>query len=585
MSGCASIKEIKLTDKITKLGEACFQGSGIVSIEIPKTVNTLEKYVFNHCEKLETITISESVEIIDEMSFCCCYRLENIIFPNHLKKIGVNAFWHCSSLKSISIPNSVSIIEELAFGLSGLISIKLPDNLESVASRVFEDCGSLRSIHIPANVKTIYNLAFKGCNTIDEIYVNATTPPTLYDGSFSSYSAKVYVPEGKISDYKNTNNWSKFSNIQEINGTTKKYFFNAKYDYGGTVELNDESIESGNVKDFSEGSSVTLKITPFENYVIRSVLLDGTDITSQLNDNEYIIDNIGKDYSLTVSFKELRASYTISLSRAVNNGTVTVNDEVLSRYNSISADTGSDVTLKIVADPGYQTVSVTVNGEYVLDKMTGDTYIIKGVDDDCIIDVVFTEKVQHQFITVSYYDAGYVLLNGKQIPSLKNWGFPTGDNVNMKIVSNDGFRIKYVSLRKGYGAIEEITYDINEDGEYTIEAIDDNLQISVEFENIPYYLNVESSNGIIVSIPVRSGQRQEVKIPIDENRMLLKVTYDGEDISSQIRKDGTFYTPIIKKDVSIMILYDGEIQSGDLTGDGNINAADVVKLVNIMLGQ
>ena len=155
----------------------------------------------------------------------------------------------------------------------------------------------------------------------------------------------------------------------------------------------------------------------------------------------------------------------------------------------------------------------------------------------------------------------------------------------MKIVSNDGYRIKYVSLTKGYDSPKEITYDINEEGEYIIEAIDKNMQIYVEFENIPYYLNVVSSNGNVVSIPVRNGQRQEIKIPIDGNRKLSKVTYDGEDISSQIRKDGTFYTPIIEKDTNIMILYDGEIQSGDLNGDGEVNAADVVKLVNIISGQ
>lgn len=585
-NGCG-LKDIEIPSNIEEIGDGCFGKTKIKEIVIPNTVKKMGIGVFSSCYELESVTLPDGLDEIAQSMFSNSH-ISIVNIPNSVKKICSNAFWACGNLKSITIPNSVIFIEEEAFSHSGLISIELPEGIESINGKVFWECCDLKKVRIPKNVKTIYANAF---NTdihsvdIEDIYIYAETPPTLYDGAFYQYTANLYVPDGKISDYKNANNWKKFNNIQEINGTTQKYFISAKYDYGGSVELNEETIVSDNVKDFTEGSAVIIKITPLENYVIRSIVLSGEDITDKLNNNEYTIDNINKDLSLVVSFKELRENYNASLSRDAKNGTITINDEVLSRYTSIPVRTGSDATLKIIPDPGYDIAAVTVNGESILGELKDGVYVIKAIDDDCVIYVVFTEKLKHQFLIVTHNDPGKVFLNGAEIPYNKTWGFPKGENVTIKVVPDDGFRLKYASLTIGWGSPIDITYDINEDGEYTIEEINENYSVYVEFENNPYYIHIIGATGTVISIPVRGGERQEVRLPVQSNRNVSKITYNGEDITSQIRKDGTFFTPVINEEVSMEILYEGERPAGDMNNDGVVDAADVVQIVNIIMSK
>lgn len=581
-NGCG-LKYIEIPSNIEEIGEGCFGQTKIKEIVIPNTVKKMGIGVFSGCYELESVTLPDGLdEIAQNMFFNSHVSIVNI--PNSVKKIGGSAFWNCGNLTSVNIPNSVKYIDDSAFYGTGLVSIVLPKALETVNSNSFSNCNNLKKVTIPKNVKTIFASSFASYS-IEEIYIYAENPPTLYDGAFSNYGATLYVPEGKISNYKNANNWKKFNNIQEINGTTQKYFISAKYDYGGSVELNEEEIVSSNVKDFAEGSKVIIKITPFENYIIRSVVLSGGDITDKLDDNEYTIENINKDLSIVVSFKELRENYNVSLSQNVPNGTITVNDEVLSRYTSIPVQTGSDATLKIIPDPGYDIATVSVNGESILGELKDGVYVIKAIDDDCMIYVVFTEKLKHQFLTVTHNAPGKVFLNGSEIPYNKTWGFPKGGNVTIKVVPDDGFRLKYASLTVGWGSPNEITYDINEDGEYTIEEIKDNYSVYVEFESNPYYIHIVGASGSVISIPIRGGERQEVRLPIQSNRKVSKVTYNGEDITSQIRKDGTFFTPIINEDVSMEIMFEGERPVGDVNNDGVVDAADVVQIVNIIMGE
>ena len=45
-SGCFSLKEIILPEGLEKIGEGCFEGSGLEEITIPKSVKTIEGRVF-----------------------------------------------------------------------------------------------------------------------------------------------------------------------------------------------------------------------------------------------------------------------------------------------------------------------------------------------------------------------------------------------------------------------------------------------------------------------------------------------------------------------------------------------------------
>jgi len=86
-------------------------------------------------------------------------------------KISQNAFANCSSLTSVTIPNTITIIDIKAFnGCSGLTSVIIQGNggtsnsVTSIGRWAFTSCGNLRTVFIPSSVTTINADAFNSSN-------------------------------------------------------------------------------------------------------------------------------------------------------------------------------------------------------------------------------------------------------------------------------------------------------------------------------------------------------------------------------------------------------------------------------------
>lgn len=131
---------------------------------------------FNGCSSLTSVTIPNSVTIIDEAAFNGCESLISVTIPNGVITIGGYAFGNCSSLTSVTIPNTVTTIDEAAFRF----------------------CSSLTSITIPDSVATIYQLVFNGCSKLTSITSLALTAPTIHYKTFQNLptGGTLYVPSG-----------------------------------------------------------------------------------------------------------------------------------------------------------------------------------------------------------------------------------------------------------------------------------------------------------------------------------------------------------------------------------------------------
>lgn len=148
------------------------------------TMNTIISNTFNSKPKLKSISIPDSVTIINQNAFNGCTGLVNVwLSPtSNLSSIGAGAFRSCTALISIFIPNSVRIIYESAFYIcTSLSSVTFGDNpgLKYIDSQAFKRCtGTLRSIRIPASVIYIGDSVF-----ICEAEVNNLTTVTFDAGS------------------------------------------------------------------------------------------------------------------------------------------------------------------------------------------------------------------------------------------------------------------------------------------------------------------------------------------------------------------------------------------------------------------
>ena len=79
------------------------------------------------------------------------------------------------------------------------------------------NCTKLTAVTIPASVEYIYQQAFARCDALQSVNAQPTTPPFLYDNSFTNYDIPLNVPEGCKEAYAAAQGWSNFSTINDGN--------------------------------------------------------------------------------------------------------------------------------------------------------------------------------------------------------------------------------------------------------------------------------------------------------------------------------------------------------------------------------
>lgn len=91
------------------------------------------------------IVIPDSVE---EIQYCAFMRtrVQDLVFPPHIKEIDPYVCCQCSELKTVVLPEGLNKIGKFAFG----------------------NCHSLKEINIPSTLTSINDCAFEGCDSLPE---------------------------------------------------------------------------------------------------------------------------------------------------------------------------------------------------------------------------------------------------------------------------------------------------------------------------------------------------------------------------------------------------------------------------------
>lgn len=93
------------------------------SCKLPNTLEIIGEDAFAGCENLKNIEIPISVKAIGNGAFTLCNSLTSITIPNSVISLG-KAFEHCDRLETIKISNSVRLVSQEIFSFSWLPSLK-----------------------------------------------------------------------------------------------------------------------------------------------------------------------------------------------------------------------------------------------------------------------------------------------------------------------------------------------------------------------------------------------------------------------------------------------------------------------------
>ena len=323
-SACHNLTSVKLGNSLTRLGEGVFRYSNniteiIVDKDNPKynSGNNSNSIIETNTGKLivgcKNTTIPESVSIIGMDAFGWL-DITSITIPNSITTIEQNAFNGCQYLSTITLGNSVNDIAESAFSNCRISNVIF--NTKTIRNWSF-GIVPIETIKIGKAVQSIESGAFNGYSGLSTIYSEITEAYDIDERVFSGKeNATLYVPKGTAATYRARRGWNVIKNIKEMEP------FILSCNTKGTVSINGINTISNTISQtaINEGTDNTFTFTPKPGCRLDQVVLNGLDITSNVEGNTLTC-TIPANSQMIVTFTTEQGDFN-------NDGTISISDVV-----------------------------------------------------------------------------------------------------------------------------------------------------------------------------------------------------------------------------------------------------------------
>ena len=157
--------------------EDAFKNTGLEEIIIPGNA-ILERSVFENCDQLTKVTISEGMTTLPDDCFRECTSLTEVKLPASLRNIKTDVFNQCGSLTEIELPPRLTNIGAGAFNGCDLRYVKIPKRVAFIPAYTFKFNKNLSKVEVSVNLTKIGTEAFRGCKVLTEfeVYDQASDP-------------------------------------------------------------------------------------------------------------------------------------------------------------------------------------------------------------------------------------------------------------------------------------------------------------------------------------------------------------------------------------------------------------------------
>lgn len=186
-ASCANLETVtfKAGSKLQKIAARAFENcSKLQSISLPDSVQTIEENGFAYCKNLGAVDFGNVLKEIDNYAFCDS-GVTRVRIPNSTTAVGASAFSGCDSLNEVTLGSGLKGIERGVFSnCSNLKQIEIPDNITYISDEAFMDAG-LTSVEIPDSVTSIGEEAFYGCGSLKKAVIGNNLAYVAYSAFYS----------------------------------------------------------------------------------------------------------------------------------------------------------------------------------------------------------------------------------------------------------------------------------------------------------------------------------------------------------------------------------------------------------------
>lgn len=324
-----------------------------------------------------------------------------------------------------------------------------------------------------------------------------------------------------------------------------------------TVTAKDSSnnpltITSGTISNLSDGTKVTITVTPKVGKIIKSIICNGTAESGAVNKTE------AYSFQQTINGKDITVAITAALdTRNLNitqpaNGTITYSIDGGNTFNSgataIGLAKGSTIKVKVTPNGGYQISNVKLNGvAQALSEEDKSGYTFDVTLDE---DKTVTAEMEKQ-ATATYTISGlvstdmYTVTSTSTITDGKISGLADTATASITVTPKTGYIIKKITTKKSSESTAS-TVSGSENKEqavtFAVTIASDNVEVTVEAEavqaatysitiadysvNAPYTvtssIGTVPTNGIITDL--EEGAKVELTVTPKTNYYIKKIT-------------------------------------------------------------
>ncbi len=263
------------------------------------------------------------------------------------------------SSDNYSLVQSITVIGRMQssdFGFArsyrncSLIDLSRTTGYTEIPSYSFDGAEALKELFLPINVENVGTSAFRGCSSLTDIYLYATTPPTLEENALEGLDKKVklHVPSASVALYATAAGWNQLS-IQSLDANEKSITVNLPGENGKYKNM---TIELQNIL---SGQTYRCLVTDRTTYTFYG-LMKNTSYNVYLKTAVGVV--LGEISGVTLSDKDLNVNFTDI--RAMQDVTVAV-------MTPDGSNVTSDVTITWLDEQGQY----LRQGNKVTDLLTG----------------------------------------------------------------------------------------------------------------------------------------------------------------------------------------------------------------------